>query len=205
MLKQLFFRLCANYSDNNILIETLWSELEQHYSDKKRYYHNLTHLDSLFFEVKDIENEIDNIDSFRFSGFYHDIIYNTQKGNNEEESAKLAGKRLKEIRVPDRKIETCQRQIIATKSHKEQKNFDDNLFIDADLSILGKKIEIYKVYLSQIKKEYYSVPKYLFDIGRKKVLKHFLDKEKIYKTDYFYEKYEKQARYNLIQELNSKI
>ncbi len=39
--------------------------------------------------------------------------------------------------------------------------------------------------------------------GRRKVLKHFLEMESIFKTKYFQDKYEDQARMNISAELKS--
>jgi len=45
------------------------------------------------------------------------------------------------------------------------------------------------------------VPDFIYNQGRQKVLKHFLAMNQIYKTDYFFNKYESQARTNLNIEL----
>jgi len=75
------------------------------------------------------------------------------------------------------------------------------LFTDADLSILGQSWEVYFTYSKHVRKEYGQYPLFLYKKGRKKVLKHFLDMERIFKTDHFFELYEKHARVNLQREL----
>lgn len=77
---------------------------------------------------------------------------------------------------------------------------DAALFIDADLSILGKSPPVYNSYSKQIRQEYAVYPDTLYLPGRKKVILHFLEMPRIYKTDFFYEKYEEQARKNLRRE-----
>ena len=44
-------------------------------------------------------------------------------------------------------------------------------------------------------------PEVVYKPGRQKVLHHFLQMPAIYKTDYFIEKYEQQARNNMLYEL----
>jgi predicted metal-dependent HD superfamily phosphohydrolase len=44
-------------------------------------------------------------------------------------------------------------------------------------------------------------PDFLYRPGRRKVLQHFLDMERIFKTEEFASKFEKQARVNLGWEL----
>ena len=99
-------------------------------------------------------------------------------------------------------IESCKNQILATKSHLSNENFDTNYFLDADLSVLGQGWNSYSDYFKNVRKEYSIYPDILYNSGRKKVLKHFLAMEKIFKTDYFFRKFELNARQNLQKELN---
>jgi predicted metal-dependent HD superfamily phosphohydrolase len=136
-----------------------------------------------------------------FSLFYHDVIYNAQKSDNEERSADLAEKRLQQISVPKLMVENCKTQILATKKHVVSSDLDVNIFTDADLSILGSEWSLYSVYFKQVRKEYSIYPDLIYNPGRKKVLLHFLQMERIFKTDYFNSKFELQAKQNLKQEL----
>ena len=197
MLKQLFIETCHNYTSNNAVIENLWVEIEQQYSGKKRYYHNLLHLENLHVQLTAIKNYVQNWDALMFALFYHDIVYNTLKHDNEEKSTTLAGNRLAEINVPIALITKCQAQILATKGHSVSADADTNLFTDADLSILGQPAEVYKTYCNQIRKEYSIYPDIIYNPGRKKVLEHFLQMERIFKTTIFYDMFEQQARQNI--------
>ena len=202
-LKVIFFELIQKYTNDQRLIEPLWVEIEKNYSKKKRFYHNLTHLDNLYFQLSKIKSEIKDWDTLLFSLFYHDVIYSASKRDNEEKSAELAKENLLLISYPIEKIDLCFEQIMATKSHSVSVNNDTNLFTDADLSILGQSWEEYEVYYKQIRKEYAVYPDFLYNPGRKKVLQHFLSMKRIFKTDYFFEKFETQARENLKSELNT--
>ncbi len=51
-LKEKFVQLCLQFSQDEILIENRWLEIEEKYSEKRRYYHNLTHLENMFSEVE---------------------------------------------------------------------------------------------------------------------------------------------------------
>jgi len=68
--------------------------------------------------------------------------------------------------------------------------------------VLGADAETYQQYTQQIRKEYGIYPNIVYNPGRKKVLQHFLSMPHIYKTEVFYNRYEKQARVNLAWELN---
>lgn len=203
MLRETFIKLSTNYTDDIRLIEELWTEIEKNYSNPKRYYHTLQHLENIFIQLTEIKSEIQDWDTILFTLYYHDIVYNTAKSDNEEKSAVLAKKRLQQIHVQQEKIAFCVQQILATKSHIQTTNSDTNYFTDADLSILGQEWEIYLSYLKNIKKEYAIYPDKIYNAGRKKVLKHFLNMDRIFKTDIFFNQFEAQAKKNLTNELNN--
>ena len=87
------------------------------------------------------------------------------------------------------------------KNHEIDNDADVNYFTDADLSILGTSSSDYENYTGQIRKEYSAYPDFIYKQGRRKVLKHFIEMARIYKTPYFFDKYEHQARVNLTNEL----
>ncbi|MNI28294.1 hypothetical protein D3C87_427050 [compost metagenome] len=201
MLKTTFIDLISKYTNDDRLITELWAEIEQKYTAKQRHYHTLTHLQSLLKQLLEIKDKIANWDPILFTLYYHDIIYDAQKGDNEEKSAELAEIRMKQLSVPDQFIIICKSQILATKNHLSDHDSDTNYFTDADLSILGQALEDYTIYYQNIRKEYAVYPDLIYKSGREKVLQHFLMMERIYKTDYFYHKFEHQAKKNLQFEL----
>ena len=152
-------------------------------------------------ELNDAKCMINEWDSVIFSAFYHDMIYNITAKDNEEKSAILARLRLNKISFPKEKTERCVKMILATKSHDFSPDNDINLFVDADIVILGKSPDNYTIYKNQISQEYSCYPDSEYNEGRRKVLNHFLPQATIYKTLFFQEKYEQQARQNLLYEL----
>ncbi len=200
-LKELFINLVNTYTTESGRAGILWDEIEKHYSHKSRHYHNLAHLDNLLHELTTIKEQIGHWDAMLFAIFYHDVIYNVMKKDNEERSAVMAGLRLSSINFPVPATAVCCRHIEATKSHELNHSDDTNLFTDADLSILGKDGEQYKTYCEQVRKEYSIYPDMIYKPGRKKVLGHFLGMERIYKTEVFYDKYEMRARENMRREM----
>jgi len=201
VLKDIFFELTRRYTDNLPLILTLWNEIDKEYSHSSRHYHTVSHLENVIFQLEQISNEIADWDSLLFAIFYHDIVYKSTKSNNEEKSAEIATKRLSEINFPQDKISKCVAMILATKKHLYTGDSDTDLFTDADLSILGQSWDQYTVYYNQIRKEYSIFPDLIYNAGRKKVLNHFLKMDTIFKSTYFYDKLEVQAKENLLKEL----
>ena len=202
-LKEIFSNLLINYTTNSSLINELWDEVEKNYSEKKRHYHTLQHLENLLITLTEVKSEIQHWESILFTLFYHDIIYTALKSDNEENSALLAEKRMQQLSVSNDIIERCKNQILATKSHGKSTDSDTNYFTDADLSVLGQPWEIYSLYYKNVRKEYAIYPDFIYNPGRKKVIQHFLSMNSIFKTDYFYNQFEKVAKENLMKELSS--
>lgn len=201
MLQKTYVELVTKYTNDADLSSQLWGEIERYHSEKKRFYHTLHHLKHLLSQLSEIKDQIQSWDTVLFTLFYHDVIYDSSKSDNEEQSAKLAEKRMGELSIPTDVIQECFQQILASKSHEVSENNDTNLFTDADLSILGQPWEAYFTYSQNVRKEYGQYPTFLYKKGRKKVLRHFLDMDRIFKTDHFFKRYEQQARANLKKEL----
>ncbi|WP_299006260.1 hypothetical protein [uncultured Tenacibaculum sp.] len=202
MLKNTFLGLAANYSDDKVLHLTLWEEVVKNHTDKKRYYHTLVHLENLLFQLSQVKTEISSWNTILFTLFYHDVIYNSLKSNNEEKSTEFAIERMQLLSVPKEIIKRCENQILATKHHKVSEDTDTNYFTDADLSILGSNWETYEQYYKNVRKEYAVYPNLVYNSGRKKALKHFLTMDNIFKTEYFHQKFEKAARENIQREID---
>lgn len=201
-LKHRFNQLCLQFTQDQNLIENLWLEIEKKYSEKGRHYHNLEHLENMFSELEFVTDEISDFNIISFSVFYHDVIYDASSKSNEEKSAEFGKIRLEKLNIDKQLIDKISNQIIATKAHQKSDDQDTNYLLDADLSILGKDVETYLDYTKKIRKEYSIYPDFLYIPGRKKVLQHFSALENIFKTDYFTEKYEVQARENIEIEIS---
>lgn len=202
MLKQTFTDLIGRYINDDRLINQLWQEIEDNYSNKKRHYHTLQHLQNLLPLLQEVKEDIKDWDTLLFSFFYHDVIYNALKRTNEEKSAEFASIKMQLIGVPQPKIKKCVQQILATKDHLLSDDNDTNYFTDADLSILGQDWMVYENYYKQVRKEYSLFPDLIYIPGRKKVLQHFLQMERIFKTNFFFNKFELKAKENLKRELD---
>jgi predicted metal-dependent HD superfamily phosphohydrolase len=202
-MKQIFFEIASAFTSDSVLLETLWKEIEKQYSHKSRQYHNLEHLETMLQFLVDHKAKVTDWAAMVFAVFYHDAIYKVLKSDNEEQSAELAEKRLRQIHFPEARIKVCKSLILTTKSHLWNAHEDANLLMDIDLNILGAPWEQYLRYAGQIRKEYSIYPDLMYKPGRKKVLIKFLERDFIYKTPDFRAQFEKQARLNLQQEIET--
>ncbi|MBL4708042.1 MAG: hypothetical protein JKY48_06345 [Flavobacteriales bacterium] len=206
---------------NLVFVKTNWDELTNKlpniksdfynqliklYLSSDRYYHNLIHIESLLLLTKQYEHLLNSPKTIQFAIWYHDSIYNSSKNNNEEQSAELAKLQLAKMDVSQNLISDCYDLIIATKTHqlsKKLNSFDAQFMLDIDLSILAATKENYIEYSKQIREEYKICSEEHYNKGRKSVLQYFLNSERIYKTDLFYNLNEKRARINLALELQN--
>jgi predicted metal-dependent HD superfamily phosphohydrolase len=189
-------------SNDNELIIKVWQEIENAYSKKVRYYHNLNHISKMLASSNHYKSNINDLKTLQLAIFYHDIVYSAKQKDNEEKSAMVAEKTLLNLKYPENLIEKCKQFILATKNHANFLNNSDlNYFLDFDLEILSAPWDEYLNYTQQIRKEYKIFPDILYKPGRKKVLEHFLNLDNIYKTKEYHDKFESLARQNLKQEI----
>lgn len=199
-VKQTFLDLTRRYSEDEYFIEECWNEIETAYTSSERCYHDLAHISAMLTELDPV-TEIRYRDRLLFAIFYHDLIYDPLRKDNEKRSAELFEKRISPTGF--RQIREVKSLIEATKNHNFSDDPDTNLLLDLDLSILGKSPQIYRDYKNSIRKEFSIIPGFLYNPGRKKILKDFLKRDFIYKTAHFRDRYEMQARENLNTELKA--
>jgi predicted metal-dependent HD superfamily phosphohydrolase len=204
VLKQTWQELVSRYCTNEQLINGEFDKLVGEYSAPGRYYHNLQHLQALLSLQRTYAYNIRNNDLLQFAIFYHDIVYNVTRSDNEELSAQAAGRFLQQTTLPPYQVITVMDYIRATKTHTGEDHDEDlDYFLDFDLSVLGSPADIYNQYAQQIRQEYSVYPDEVYKPGRKKVLAYFLEKPVIYRTAVFRELYEGQARRNIAAEMQA--
>jgi len=201
-LEKRFNNLCMHYTADIKFIEKQFITLKSNYSESVRSYHNLTHLEALFSFFDTYENDLAHPNEVAFAIFYHDIIYKIGARDNEEKSVEAAVVELTKLKIDSSAIGRISNLIMATKHHNAITE-DEKWMVDLDLSILGQAKDRYESYAQNIRQEYRKIPSILYKRGRKKVLQHFLNKDFIFQTDVFRNKFESTARINLESELNS--
>ncbi len=129
--------------------------------------------------------------------WFHDAIYDVQGKTNEQQSAEWAVNALSAAGAVPASQDRVWQLIMATKHDAEAAEPDQQLLVDIDLAILGAAPERFAEYDRQVRAEYSWVPSPVYTMKRKAVLKSFLDRQHIYSTQHFRERYEAQARSNL--------
>jgi predicted metal-dependent HD superfamily phosphohydrolase len=196
--------LASRFAAAPPVVEKLFHAIIQHYSESARAYHDLSHIQSLLALSESLLDKIQNQDALYFAIWFHDVIYDTQRPDNEERSAEFAVDALADLGVPEPTVAVVREMILATKHHRgEGFSWDMKAFLDLDTSILGAPEDIYREYGRAIRKEYSWVPDALYREGRTKVLNDFLRRDHIYHTEEIRAKYETQARDNIAEEIRA--
>jgi predicted metal-dependent HD superfamily phosphohydrolase len=174
-----------------------YDRLTKAYAEPKRYYHNQQHIAECLAEFDHVRLLAKQPEIVELALWFHDAVYDPKAGNNEELSAELASQCLQECEASTPLINNVARLIMVTKDHVTGADADAKIMVDVDLSILGRDEERFNEYEEQIRREYEWVPAKVFGSKRAEILQHFLLREHIFGTDWFYQKYEEQARKNL--------
>ncbi|XP_055952850.1 uncharacterized protein LOC129988615 isoform X2 [Argiope bruennichi] len=195
----------------NSIKEKWWNTLKSHYSEDSRKYHTFFHLKHMFNHLESLNNEIQNKNAVSYAIFFHDAVYDARSQENEEQSIKLFNEFASESGISKKQelVSKVEELILAlkahcTEEHKTEGVFgkdDVHYFLDFDISILGSDPVEYKKYTQQIREEYSFLSKEKYNFLRSKVLQLFLQIPNIYATQAFREKYEEQARNNILSEI----
>lgn len=178
-------------------IELVWTDLLTRYSEPHRYYHNLIHIDRMLGLLAECHGM--RSDALELAIWFHDVIYEPLRKDNEEASAcyfrTTFGNRL-----DAGTLESVERLIMATDPKCPRSGVpDEALLVDIDLSILAAPAGEYEDYRMAIRREYAMVPERKFIEGRLAVLRRFLERP-IFLTPWFVAR-DPQARENLEREI----
>lgn len=174
------------------------------YSSEGRYYHTLNHIQAMLAVLESQRSKIQDYVVVQLAAWFHDIIYDTHRNDNEEQSAQFAEHTLRDLGLSQGIVEQVTELILSTQTHcAPNGDTDTQIFLDADLAILGSTKEEYQAYKEAIRKEYAWVPEDTYRSARKSILQKFLDRERIYFTEDIAERLEQPARSNIEKELET--
>ncbi|MDF5718849.1 MAG: hypothetical protein PUP93_34540, partial [Rhizonema sp. NSF051] len=189
-------------SESNSLNKIFW-ELVVAYSENNRFYHNLLHIQDVLNIASILEPLAENFVAIQMAAWFHDIIYDSKAKDNEEKSAEYAFVSLCNLDIPSSVIDSVFSMIINTKNQAEPNTIDSQILLDADLSILGSDPLKYNAYAQAIRQEYSWVSDAEYRIGRTRVLKRFLQRDRIYFSDKAFQMLEIKARKNMNTEISN--
>lgn len=177
--------------------EHLFQALMTCYAEPHRRYHTTQHLDECFAKLDEIRFAATHPEEIELAVWFHDAIYDVKRQDNEERSADWAHSIVLGAGLPALPAERVHGLVMATRHDAVPTTSDERILVDVDLSILGAETTRFAEYERQIREEYSWVPDILFRSKRRKILKEFLERPRIFSTEQFFNTYEAQARANL--------
>jgi predicted metal-dependent HD superfamily phosphohydrolase len=178
--------------------EWVYAELHDRYREPQRHYHNLDHVVEVLALVNELQAFAEDLTAVQLAAWFHDAIYDPRASDNEERSADLAEQLLRGWPPPRGLLDRVRSLILLTKTHQAAADDRDAaVLLDADLGILGAPPERYLEYAQAIRREYAFVPDAAYRRGRTDVLRNFLNRPRIYRTEPMLATREEQARRNL--------
>ncbi|GFS88404.1 uncharacterized protein NPIL_89771 [Nephila pilipes] len=208
-IQQKWFDLNANVEKS--IVEKWWNTLKSCYTGPNRKYHTFVHVKRMFIHMDSLINEIQNKDAVSYAIFFHDVAYDPRSQENEDQSVKIFNEFCTESEISKNQelVAKVEELILALKAHCTEEHKKEGLFgkddvhyfLDFDMSVLGSDPDEYKKYTQQIREEYSFMTKSKYNNVRSKILQLFLQIPNIYATQAFQEKYEKQARSNILSEI----
>ncbi len=182
--------------------KAIYADIKRHYNAEKRFYHNLSHIAHVLQIIIELKDLASNLPVVQLAAWFHDIIYDPQKDDNEKLSAEYGQEALRNMNLSTAIIRPTKALIRATKRHRAPKgDIDAAILLDADLAILAADSHNYSSYKEAIEKEYSWLPAKIYRSERVRILQNFLDRKRIFFTKPMFERCEARARRNLIQEI----
>jgi len=184
--------------------DQIYSELRDAYTEPQRAYHTLEHLSECLQHLDWVATQhiysTADLAQVEMVLWFHDAIYQPQASDNEQQSAQWARRFLMHSAVGPELSNRVYGLIMAT-CHGAKTPSDPlaQLTVDIDLTILGAAPERFKTYEQQVRYEYAWVPEALYHKKRNALLAAFLAQPQLYQTPLFYQRYEQQARHNLMR------
>jgi predicted metal-dependent HD superfamily phosphohydrolase len=128
-------------------------ELEHAYTEPHRRYHTLTHIDAVLHNLGAHHAGFNDPAIAELALFYHDLVYDPARHDNEAQSAARLKIRLSPYLDAARLRRACS-HIEATRHHDPTPDPDTNLVLDLDMSILGAGWPDYLAYAQGVHAEY---------------------------------------------------
>ena len=172
------------------------------YAQPQRHYHTVQHLQECLQWWQRCQEQMRHPAEVALALFYHDIVYEPKRSDNELQSANTMLAQLQPY-LPSDSTERIYRWILATAHPGTQPDMnqedDQDLkwVLDIDLGILSADAERFQEYERQIRMEYRHVPLLIYRCKRRQILRDFAQTEYLYHTDYFRQQLEKVAKANL--------
>ena len=181
------------------------ARLRAAYEAPQRRYHGMQHIADCLQDLAVAPGLTDETRlRLAYAIWWHDVIYDPTRNDNEAASAALAQRDLAALGEAPETCAEVARLICLTAGHQVGDDDPEGaLLVSIDLAILGRPPEAYDAYARAIREEYAHLPDAFFRPGRAGVLRRMLEAEPLYPDPAYRARLEDQARANLEREISA--
>lgn len=183
-------------------------DLLARWAEPHRTYHGTTHLSEVLAAVDTLcrAGKVGRRDrSVAVLGaWFHDAVYDiVDARDNERRSAALAARTLTGLRADPDLVDDVVTVVLDTTTHDlaGSAGASREVLHDADLWVLAAPTSRFDEYCSEVRAEYAAVPAARYAAARTAVLRPFLLRDHVYRTQHARRSWEPTARENLAREL----
>ena len=197
LLRERFVRLWRRYarSDAHTDADDIWRRLEGRYAEPHRHYHDKQHLAHCLEQLDLAAGLIRRPDEVEMAIWFHDVVNQPGRLDNEALSAELFREAASPALEPT--FIAAVEELILITTHKHPPGDPDHQFIcDIDLASFGCPWECFLQDSDAVRAEF-TGPDEEYYRGKRVFLEALLERPKIFRTDFFNERYEQQARDNI--------
>lgn len=126
----------------------LFDELIARYREPHRHYHTVQHLEECFDKLGTLRDLAEHPAEVELALWFHDAVYDTRRHDNEARSADWA-----RASLPADAGKRVHALVMATRHEAVPAGRDEQVLVDADLSILGAEASRFDGYERQIREE----------------------------------------------------
>jgi predicted metal-dependent HD superfamily phosphohydrolase len=191
-----------------VLSPGLIDQIRRLYDEPHRRYHAWSHPQALLALLDEVRERLDDALAVECAILLHDAVYDPHRGDNEVRSVALAHDLLAGL-VPDETLERTMRLIEATERHRVPESLpvdelnDMRFFLDLDLSVLGADEAAFDAYEAGVRAEYAHVTEPDFRLGRAAVLEGFLARDRLFLSEWGFNRFEAAGRANVLRSLDA--
>lgn len=166
-----------------------------------RHYHDVRHIQWVVRHVNELGAELDDLGVVVAAAFFHDVVYDPARADNEAVSAELATAALAELGWTSGRVARVADLIEATARHDvTDPTPEEAVLFAADLAVLAAEPSSYGDYVRHVRREYANVDDEAWNVGRAAVLDAFLERPAIFAPSLELDRWEARARANLTAE-----
>jgi len=180
---------------------SVWTLLQQRYSESVRHYHNMGHVSFCLEQLDLVYSLLRDPGSVELAVWFHDVVYTPSSPGNEAESADLF--RRSATGAATTLVDSVSALILETKHVDQPTDGDACYLVDIDLASLGQPWSWFLRDTQALRREQSATADEEYHRAHAAFLGRLLARPHLYSTEFFRSRYEDRARRNIQRCLKS--